>query len=353
MKKIVLLPVKNEEWIIDTFLKNVTRWADLVIIADQYSTDSTREIIKTYQNVQVIDNSYIGHSNKVRWLLRDTLIEKLRTLSSNNINTDTELSTKALVFCLDADELLTEQALHWTEAEVQKNIDANLPVHTMRFIYPWFQMYSSYSEARIDGVWEKSAQMAGFVIDLTKDIPDYARSEIINDHTTRIPTVYNTETPITNTQSTTPLLCPHPLLHLQFLATKRTQLKQAWYMCQELLSQKKDVRRINLQYADAIHFRDIKLKKVNPAYVQNLELPNTSSLTQVDSFRLADIINLFTLHGIQTFEPLDIWHISVLKELFIKEIGRNPRSNTYPTYVRIAHTYMPQTLKNMIKWLLK
>ncbi len=365
MKKIVLLPTKNEDWIIDTFLKNVTAWADLVIIADQSSIDSTRDKIKQYKNVLLIDNPYIGHSNKVRWLLRDTLVSYLKNeLSSETI---TELSTKTgtgpsvsdnhvLVFCLDADEILTLQALEWTEFEAKKHLESNPDWAAMQFIYPWIQLYPTATQYRTDGVWKESAQMAAFLFDITTEIPDYNRTEVVNDHTTRIPTLYTSKLNSKNSTlpTTVPIVtCPHPLLHLQFLAIKRTQLKQAWYMCQELIAGKKNVRHINLQYAEAIHFSHIKPKTLNSSYLIGVQIPPAEHFKTTDRLRLTDIIELFIFHRITTFEELDIWHIPELKALFIEEVGRKPKPKKYPIYTRILHKYTPRPFKNMLKWAMK
>ncbi|MFM2383937.1 MAG: Prochlorococcus phage [Candidatus Parcubacteria bacterium] len=365
MKKIVLLPTKNEDWIIDTFLKNVTAWADLVIIADQSSIDSTRDKIKQYKNVLLIDNPYIGHSNKVRWLLRDTLVSYLKNelgteaIAESSTKTSTERSISdnhVLVFCLDADEILTQQALEWTESEAKKHIESNPTESEMQFIYPWIQLYPTATQYRTDGVWKESAQMAAFLFDITKEIPDYNRTEVVNDHTTRIPTIYTSgpasKVPLSPTTALT-ATCPHPLLHLQFLAIKRTQLKQAWYMCQELIAGKKNVRHINLQYAEAIHFAHIKPKTLHTSYLKGVQIPPAEYFKTTDRLRLADIIELFIFHGITTFEALDIWHIPELRALFIEEVGRKPRLKKYPIYTRILHKYAPRPFKNMLKWAMK
>lgn len=45
---IVMTPTRNEAWVIRAFLKSTIRWADYVIICDQFSTDGTREIVAEY-----------------------------------------------------------------------------------------------------------------------------------------------------------------------------------------------------------------------------------------------------------------------------------------------------------------
>src|ERR1041384_653068 len=54
---ICLTPVKNEAWILDRFIQCASVWADHIVIADQGSTDGSREIASKYRKVTLIDNS--------------------------------------------------------------------------------------------------------------------------------------------------------------------------------------------------------------------------------------------------------------------------------------------------------
>jgi glycosyltransferase involved in cell wall biosynthesis len=55
-KIVVLTPIKNEEWILERFLSVTSQFADLIIIADQNSTDSSRNICQKYPKVKLIEN---------------------------------------------------------------------------------------------------------------------------------------------------------------------------------------------------------------------------------------------------------------------------------------------------------
>ena len=46
---IVMTPVRNEAWVLHAFLKTTSTWADFIIIADQMSTDGSRDIYKQYE----------------------------------------------------------------------------------------------------------------------------------------------------------------------------------------------------------------------------------------------------------------------------------------------------------------
>ena len=69
---IVLTPVRNEAWILPAFLKATSLWADYIIIADQMSTDGSRDIYAQYEKVILVDNPRTEmHQARTRQLLFD------------------------------------------------------------------------------------------------------------------------------------------------------------------------------------------------------------------------------------------------------------------------------------------
>ena len=97
MKVITLIPIKNEDWILEYTLKSVCQFSDHVIVADQQSTDKSLDICKKFPKVKVINNENLGHSNKVRW----SLLDEAREIDGNN-----------LIFCIDADEIISPSCLN-------------------------------------------------------------------------------------------------------------------------------------------------------------------------------------------------------------------------------------------------
>ena len=90
---IVLTPVRNEAWILHAFLKATSLWADYIIIADQNSTDGSREIYPQYEKVIVVNNPREEmHQARTRKLLFD---------AAKKIEGD------KILFALDADEFLS------------------------------------------------------------------------------------------------------------------------------------------------------------------------------------------------------------------------------------------------------
>jgi glycosyltransferase involved in cell wall biosynthesis len=90
---VVLTPVRNEAWILDRFLGVTSRLADLIIVADQGSTDESRAIASRYPNVTVIDNPGAGYDEASRQQL---LVDAARRL----------VPGPRVLLALDADEII-------------------------------------------------------------------------------------------------------------------------------------------------------------------------------------------------------------------------------------------------------
>ncbi len=114
---IVMTPTRNEAWVIRAFLESTTRWADYVIICDQFSTDGTREIVNEFASrkskvesqkskalsqkcaeVILIDNPNTEFNEAER---QQILVAKAREVAAGH---DT------LLWGLDADEILAANA---------------------------------------------------------------------------------------------------------------------------------------------------------------------------------------------------------------------------------------------------
>lgn len=312
MKTIVLIPTKNEEWILDYCLKNVCPVVDLVIIADQKSTDNTVEICKNYPNVKVITNENEGHSNKVRWLLLD----EARKYGENN-----------LIICIDADEMISPKGIN----EMKTMINDGQAVPGDVFKTRWLQLWKNTEEYLNEGVWKDSYKNFAFVDNAGHN--EYKKDFVINDHTTRVP----------DTNINREILITYPLLHLHFVAWKRNQMKQAWYRCSELIAGKRNAKRINNTYRVTLMNKTVDTLKLNDSDKESLVFPE--NLSEVSSnWHQNAIMDFFSKYGIKFFEDLEIWHIPELHSEFVKKVGREPVSKTYPAWLSAVNE-----IKNIIR----
>ena len=142
-KIICLTPVRNEAWILDRFLKATSLWADHIIIADQTSTDGSREIALKYPKVILIDNNSQDYNESVRHKLV--------------INEARKIDGKRLLVTIDADEVFTPNifdSAEWNtiinakEGTLFKfqwaNICPNLNEMWLEAFYPWAFMDNNF-----------------------------------------------------------------------------------------------------------------------------------------------------------------------------------------------------------------
>ena len=130
-KIICLTPVRNEEWIIEKFLKAASIWADHIILSDQGSTDNTAKIASQFPKVSVIDNSKLHDLNEREYRL--PLYSEARKISG-----------KKMLVLLDADEFLTPNFddLEW-------NTMLNAPIGT-RFFSIWYNIQTNLNSYFIE-----------------------------------------------------------------------------------------------------------------------------------------------------------------------------------------------------------
>jgi len=99
-KIIVLTPVKNEDWILKQFLTITSFFADCIVVADQLSTDKSREICASFPKVHLISNDNENFCEDERQVL---LIDTARKLFPED---------KRILIGLDADEIFAADCLH-------------------------------------------------------------------------------------------------------------------------------------------------------------------------------------------------------------------------------------------------
>jgi hypothetical protein len=286
MKIILLMPTKNEDWILNSTLPSALKLVDAAIVSDQRSTDRTLEILNSFKKVTVIENTEKFHSNKVRWSLLDKSREKFGT---NN-----------LILNLDADEYISNKLFF-------KNLNyiKNLPKGTSVSL-PWVQLWKSNTKFRSDkGVWNPKTNKKTCVF-LDDGKVSYSNELIINDHTSRVPT---------ENISNSVVIDKLPLIHAQFVNWDRSQAKQVLYQCRELINGI-TVNEINDKYRNSTTDKNVKLKKIKKKWLDGAEIPKNISECRVeDTWHYKEIKNIFAEHSIAKFKDLNIWEPHFMRKL--------------------------------------
>lgn len=299
-QKIVLMPVRNEAWILPSTLQALSLWADHIIIADQHSTDGSRSLYSQYPKVQFFDNNETVHSNQVRW----NLLKKAR-----------EIAADAIIFCIDADEYIPTNTID--------SLISTIHAHGKGYAFslPWIQLWKDVTKYRTDGVWKHNYKTC-----IWYDSPDvtYDHDIVINDHTSRVP-VFSTNKIIS---------VDIPLLHFQYLAWNRYETKQVWYRMSEYINSHHGSRKINYKYEVSKDGNDVYTEKTPTTWIEDIHVPEKAVLILDDEIRKQEIISWITMKGIAFFEPLDIWHVEWLKNLFISTVNREPKSKHYPFFLK-------------------
>lgn len=301
MKIIALLPVKNEAWILPTYLASVTQVADQIIALDDSSTDSSKEILEA-AGVTVFD-------------VPNTAGEMLNMSSRRKILLDKGRGHGGTHFIwLDADETFSSDFLpRAREIISQLKIGEKI---SMRWVHLWKSSTSYLNDA---------ASPFGY---LWKDFI------VCDDPSYTFPNTLLSE-PRTQGNLENVRKLPETegvILHFQFVYWDQVQYKQAWYRCMELLTKKRSARRINATYR--ITLGDPKLITTEVPRIWNTSLPLPKKVYSSNSdWRKKEMLEWFNIYGIELFGPLQIWHLPALRDRFIKEVGKEPESKIFPKWI--------------------
>jgi len=292
MKIITLVPSKNEALIIDNVLAAVSQYSDHIIVADQMSSDGTRDICKRFDKVKLINNPNTGHSNRVRFLLLDAA----RQFDGNN-----------LILFTDADEYFPPVLFNRLMPEIMKDLK---PRDILAFL--WIQLWKEKERYNWSAPWKNNFKHIGFVddrkVDFDRDL------FVVNDHLSRIPDIK---------KGRFKKIKGLPLIHLQWYFWELSQIKQAWYRCMELVKDRSMAKMINYGYRISLDNPHSDLRETNPSWIEGIDLPGNNIDMSLD-WRYKEIISLFDKYGVEYFEPLQIWHVAELCDEFRKRTGRAP-----------------------------
>lgn len=266
-----MTPVKNEAWILSRFLKSASLWADYIIIADQMSTDGSREIASSFEKVTVIDNDCERFNEAERQRL---LVDEARKIPGPRI-----------LIALDADEMFTPNILTSPEWKTVLEADKGTIIE-----FQWANLCPGISKMWLAGYFP-----LGFVDD---DISEHRGSKI---HSTRIPLPSSTQRIIVNSIK---------VMHFQYSDWRRMESKHRWYQCYELISKINNSVRIYRRYHHMYEKENIEYIPVPIEWIQEyekLDMDITSVRCESKLWWDREVLAMFEKYGVVYFKELNIW----------------------------------------------
>ena len=276
MKIICLTPIKNEAWILDRFLKCASLWADHIIIADQGSTDNSREIALCYPKVTLVENPSSSFNEPER---QKILLDAARKIPGFH-----------LLISLDADECLTSNFRSSTEWQTVLNAVSGTIICFHRVnLLPNMKSY-----------WLEGKDGLNFPFGFVDDGSKYVGDKI---HSKRVPTPVNA-----------PMIYLRDIkvLHYQFTHWERMQSKHRWYQCWERINRSS---RKSIEIYRQYHHMDALQNQVQPLPESWLSeyvaegIDMTSIRRESIFWWDREILDWLSKYGTKTFKHEAIWDV--------------------------------------------
>ena len=285
-----MTPVRNEAWVLRAFLESTSKWADYIIIADQMSTDGSREIAQSYEKVILIDNSNSDFNEPERQAM---LIAKAREVAAGR---DT------LLWGLDADEIL---AANFQETRDWKHILNSVPGDVF-----WFKWAEICPDKKHYWISPKTYYPWLFHDDGKEPHGNYVR----NMHSMRIP--YPIE------EKNMFFVDDFRVLHLAYLNEYRTEAKRRFYTFIDWEMNNKAP--VSLARAYSQTKKKDTVWELNDSFIYSEEKDGFSLWDLIDtegrSFWFDEyIINHFANHSTSETRKLPLWDEEFLTQYNLKD----------------------------------
>ena len=307
-KIICVTPVKNEAWILRSFLTVVSTWADYIVISDNGSTDGSKEIARSFPKVKLIENDELKEFDE--YLLRKPLIDAAR-----------EIEGEKVIVSLDADEAITKPS-----GEEWENILSSPPgtlVQLMSMnVLPGFSNYFKGNYTDVIYIDDGSPfEKIGLV------------------HVSRM-----SVRPKNVIQSSV------GCLHFAYLDWPRMVSKHRWYQCYEKITFPKNpldiYRRYHWMYSPKLEKQNIPMAWLDDYTDRggHVEFPS-----QVEYPWDLKIREYFTKYGTRYFQYVDIWdypwnvkvHRSLFSKFFLSYLRKtNNAYYQHPSITRYTDLFM-------------
>ena len=303
---IVMTPVRNEAWVLRAFLESTSRWADYIIIADQMSTDGSREIALACPKVILIDNKNPEFNEPERQAM---LVAKAREVAAGR---DT------LLWGLDADEIL---AANFRETEDWQKILHSVPGDV--FWFKWAEICPNLEEYWISS---KFYYPWLFHDDGKEPHGNYVR----NMHSMRIPY------PIEEKQMY--YVDDFRVLHLAYLNPFRTRAKRRFYCFVDWEMNRRSPIALARSYAATMKTEQVEPLRDSMMYSREkdgFDLLSLVDTTGEKSWFDEYIVERLSRHSKKDLRKLPIWDEEFCKTYRLKD----PR-----TFMdKLVHRYAEKT----------
>jgi hypothetical protein len=317
---ICLTPVRNEAWCLKVFLESTSKWADHIIIADQKSTDGSKEIALQYSKVILIDNPNDEYSESER--------QKLLISEARKINGD------KIIFALDADEIFTSNFQYsddWQKILNSKKGDV--------FGFQWANIYPDLKH----------------YFPSTFYYPWVFHDDGITEHKNYVKEIHSMRIPF---PSQADMGWYHvndfKVFHFAYINKKRVKSKWRYYQF---------IEKIKGVHSNPItSFRSYSYKKetrlpVPKKWIQDYETLFKAFELDGENFWFDEEVSIFIeKYGIETFGILPIWDRDAKSNFMSTKHLKDPRNwfqKLLHSYLEISQPLYPSPFVNMIDKILK
>ena len=302
---ICMTPVRNEAWVLHAFLSITSLWADYIIIADQHSTDGSREIALSYPKVILIENLNQSFNEPER---QKILIDRAREIEGDKI-----------LFGLDADEVFSANFMNTDDW--RKILNSN-PGDV--FWFRWANISSNRQE-----FWSPNVYFPWMFHD---DGIEPHGNYVTNMHSMRIPYPINEEHVF--------YVNDFKVMHLAYLLPLRQQAKSRFYKFIDYEMNHRNYISLSRTYQQNIILDSIQPLPSEWLYsTESFKFNMFQLISDNESILWFDqyIVDIIKKEGISEYTKIDIWDNSFLNSTNLKD----PRS----ALIKVVHFYLRHTQK--------
>jgi hypothetical protein len=311
---ICMTPVMNEAWILERFLRCASLWADHIIIADQQSTDGSREIAQRFPKVRLLENPAKQFNEPER---QQMLLAEAR-----------QIPGPRLLLALDADEFLNANFLTSPEWETMLLAPPGTVIS-----FPWPLVHTNAGEFNYHLLVR--AHPIGFMDDGSSH-----QGKVI--HSFRVPTPPGARTLQLNEIK---------LMHYCKMDLDRHASRSRWYQCWELLNLQRRPLELYRFYHVGLSVPPQGIKPVPTEWIQGYEDRgiDMTSVNREGNYRWdRDVLHFFDEHGTARFKRLAIWDTdwNRLHEQFYPDQPRKRYPDPRSRFDKIVHRWLRSTQQN-------